>query len=154
MAKVSPFVVLLVLSILLTISPRASAQCCRGSPFSSRCRDGSLSTPCCGIKSCNFFCCNCSDGGCREGDFWDLEKEYRRFVNGNPFGGRRKRAIQIEGHYHDSNSDGFYDVKEAHQLLLSGACGNYTEKVGELAGEFARLDKNKDGKLSYDEING
>nr|CAH0110888.1 unnamed protein product [Daphnia galeata] len=29
------------------------------------CNDGTRGTPCCGVGSCNIFCCNC-DGGCRK----------------------------------------------------------------------------------------
>ncbi|CAL8132628.1 unnamed protein product [Orchesella dallaii] len=103
-----------------------------------RCGDGTEPTPCCGLRACNFFCCNCSDGGCRG-------KRWIRDVRG---------AQDTREHEHDVNKDGFYDKKEIHILLLSGGCGNYTEKKGKWEIEFHRLDENKDGKLSYEEING
>ncbi|CAL8143437.1 unnamed protein product [Orchesella dallaii] len=102
------------------------------------CHDNTWPTPCCAYKACNFFCCNCSDGGCRRG------KRSIRDVN----------DVQQEEHAHDKNKDGFYEKYEVHNLVLSGSCGNYSEKVGEWETEFHRMDKDKDGKLSYEEING
>ncbi|CAL8132630.1 unnamed protein product [Orchesella dallaii] len=122
-------------------------QCCRTSPrvdfvSGSRwrtggCADGTDGTPCCGHRSCNIFCCNCSDGGCRG-------RRWARDLN----------ARHLEEHEHDKNKDGFYDKKEVHSLILSGTCGNSTEKAGIWEAEFHRMDKDKDGKLSYEEING
>ncbi|CAL8128821.1 unnamed protein product [Orchesella dallaii] len=126
---------------------RVCGQCCGGTGasysnyyYSSRkvCGDGTDPTPCCGYKSCNIFCCNCSDGGCRRG------RRSARDVN----------AVQQGEHVHDKNKDGFYEKHEVHNRLLSGACGNYSEKVGKWETEFERMDKDKDGKLSYEEING
>ncbi|CAL8132626.1 unnamed protein product [Orchesella dallaii] len=123
------------LSIILS-KHQASAQCCSGVFFrfglTHTRPDNTSPTPCCGHGRCNFFCCSC-DGGCR--------------------GKRWIRDVSQE-HLHDTNQDGFYDIVEAHNRLLSGACGNYTEKVGQLAAEFDKMDKDKDGKLSYEEING
>ncbi|CAL8132644.1 unnamed protein product [Orchesella dallaii] len=92
----------------------------------------------CGYNPCNFFCCNCSDGGCRG-------KRWIRDVGG---------PQHSEEHEHDVNQDGFYDMEEVHNRILSGGCGNYSEKAGTWKAEFQRMDKDKDGKLSYEEING
>ncbi|CAL8132602.1 unnamed protein product [Orchesella dallaii] len=118
-----------------------AGQCCNSvyHIWSRRhlCGDNTRPTPCCGYRSCNIFCCNCSDGGCRG----------RRWV-------RDVNTVQQEEHEHDKNKDGFYEKHEIHNLLLSGTCGNYSEKVGKWETEFQRMDKDKDGKLSYEEING
>ncbi|KAH8398430.1 hypothetical protein KR215_001934, partial [Drosophila sulfurigaster] len=40
------------------------------------CRDLSANSPCCGVGSCDVFCCNC-DGGCLQGDIAEqLDKLY------------------------------------------------------------------------------
>ncbi|CAL8132646.1 unnamed protein product [Orchesella dallaii] len=120
---------------------QVAGQCCRSTRVNrfggGICADGTRSTPCCGHRSCNIFCCNCSDGGCRG-------RRWARDVAGG----------HVEEHEHDKNKDGFYDKHEVHNLILSGTCGNYTEKVGKWEIEFRRMDKDKDGKLSYEEING
>lgn len=42
---------------------RALADCCdQAGGISGECADGTDATPCCGVGSCNLFCCNC-DGG-------------------------------------------------------------------------------------------
>jgi len=82
------------------------------------------------------FCCNCA-GGCRKAP--DFSKKHKRWE-------------PEEEHSFDKNNDGFYDIEEAHERLRSGSCGNYTEKIARFAGEFDRMDKNKDGMLSYEEI--
>ncbi|CAL8141063.1 unnamed protein product [Orchesella dallaii] len=140
-----------VLFLFVAIS-KISSQCCRINLLTNLCQDGVKGTPCCGVKSCNIFCCNCSDEGCRVGDhsvwrhYWNKAVSYVR-------GNRSLRSIQGDDE-HDKNKDGFYDFTEAYNLLLSGTCGNYTDNVARFPKEFKRMDKNHDGKLSYDEING
>ncbi|CAL8141057.1 unnamed protein product [Orchesella dallaii] len=133
---------LLIVSITLVIisESQVESQCCHASFGRRRCADGKRGTPCCGKESCNIFCCNC--GSCRSG-------KSKRDVEDNIVSQTGDRE-----HLHDLNKDGFYDLLEARQLLRSGACGNYSEKVGKFPSEFDRMDKDKDGKLSYEEING
>ncbi|CAL8132634.1 unnamed protein product [Orchesella dallaii] len=142
-------IILCAIVSLLISEHRVSGQCCRSSiRFQLRgtgvqvgkglCGDNTSPTPCCGYRPCNIFCCNCSDGGCR--------RSGRRR-------GRDVNAVQQGEHEHDKNKDGFYEKHEVHNLLLSGSCGNYSEKVGKWETEFQRMDKDKDGKLSYEEIN-
>jgi len=77
------------------------------------------------------------------------------FYPDNPIRGRRSAQLEVEReHFHDENQDGFYNIEEAHELIRSGDCGNYEDKTGKFAAEFDRMDKNKDRKLSYEEING
>ncbi|CAL8123075.1 unnamed protein product [Orchesella dallaii] len=99
------------------------------------CGDGSGGTPCCGRSPCNFWCCNC--GRCH---------------------GRRKRdvsgVLEPTGFQRmDKDGNGHVDKEEAHLHLLSGGCGNYTEKVVDFEHNFKKYDKDGDGKLSYAEIN-
>ncbi|CAL8128824.1 unnamed protein product [Orchesella dallaii] len=158
MGKFSSSLVLIILCTIVSLfisENRVSGQCCGSTTIgggkppasysnyyhssSSRqvCGDGTDPSPCCGYHACNIFCCNCSDGGCRG-------RRSARDVN----------AVQHVEHEHDKNKDGFYEKHEVHNRLLSGACGNYSEKVGKWETEFERMDKDKDGKLSYEEING
>ncbi|CAL8132638.1 unnamed protein product [Orchesella dallaii] len=139
----SPFGLIILCGIVsLFISENmVSGRCCRrtlqrhGRP--SLCHDQSWPTPCCGVNTCNIFCCNCGDSGCRG-------KRWARDLN----------TQDLEEHEHDENKDGFYDKKEIQSLILSGPCGNSTENSGKWESEFHRMDKDKDGKLSYEEING
>ncbi|ODM91731.1 hypothetical protein Ocin01_14949 [Orchesella cincta] len=159
---------LVALGILLSviISENQVAGDCCNSDDDSRCRDHTAATPCCGYGKCNMFCCNCRCRGRRseaaEDDEYYGDRRRRQSRGPSevdyviPAYNRRKRdaPVEIEQHKHDANKDGFYDILEAHRLLESGSCGNYTEKIGQFAGEFYRMDKDKDGKLSYEEING
>ncbi|CAL8132632.1 unnamed protein product [Orchesella dallaii] len=132
-------IILCALVSLFVSENRVSGQCCRSTGVKwgrGVCGDDTRPSPCCGRRACNFFCCNCSDGGCRG-------RRWARDVN----------AVQQGEHEHDKNKDGFYEKHEVHNLLLSGSCGNYSEKVGKWETEFQRMDKDKDGKLSYEEIN-
>ncbi|CAL8132640.1 unnamed protein product [Orchesella dallaii] len=140
MGLFSKSLVILLIGIIFTIivsGNQVSGQCCRSRGANilnpGSCRDGTRGTPCCGYSRCNFFCCDCGEGGCR---------------------GKRWARDAADTHKHDKNKDGFYDKIEIYNLIRSGTCGNYTEKVGTWEAEFRRMDKDKDGKLSYEEING
>ncbi|ODM91030.1 Calcium-dependent protein kinase 2 [Orchesella cincta] len=139
---------------------KVASQCCRINLFTNFCRDGAKGTPCCGVRDCNIFCCNCSEGGCRDGDHTVFKHYWNKLVS-HVRGSRYARNIhdnslsrEQDEHEHDKNKDGFYDINEAHNILLSGSCGNYTEKVSHFAEKFNQMDKDNDGKLSYEEING
>ncbi|CAL8132636.1 unnamed protein product [Orchesella dallaii] len=144
MSKFSSPAGLIILCVIVSVfvsENRVSSQCCHSQHSRAHgrriCPDSTVPTPCCGYRSCNIFCCNCSDGGCRG----------RRWI-------RDVNTVQQGEHEHDKNKDGFYEKHEIHNLLLSGTCGNYSENVGKWETEFQRMDKDKDGKLSYEEING
>lgn len=68
MSKVFGF--LLISMILMCFYQEfVAADCCTTTlgyrqHFTSFCDDGKHGTPCCGVGSCNIFCCHC-DGGCR-----------------------------------------------------------------------------------------
>jgi len=58
------FVVVTVLAHMSARSSGSELECC-GSALGGVCDDFSQGTPCCGVGSCNVFCCDC-DGGCRK----------------------------------------------------------------------------------------
>merc|ERR1711953_484255 len=51
----------LMLAMALMID-KSESVCC---PMTGTCKDGTPSTPCCGYRSCDWFCCACG-GGCRK----------------------------------------------------------------------------------------
>jgi len=150
MVKHSHPVALIFMGILASFihsENQVSGQCCKATICDGCtwgfCGDGTNPTPCCGYNGCNIFCCNCSDGGCRGKRSGGPERWIREVGTEHP-----------DEHAHDTNKDGFYDMEEVHNRLLSGSCGNYTEKMDKWKSEFERMDKDQDGKLSYEEING
>ncbi len=65
----------LYLMVLLSVSVPVDADCCRTHKLDQNdntiCADGSDGTPCCGVGSCNIFCCNCDDGCRQQPPEWD-----------------------------------------------------------------------------------
>lgn len=47
--------------ILSVVIETANGECCRRPKyFKTHCKDCASATPCCGLKSCNIFCCGCT----------------------------------------------------------------------------------------------
>lgn len=129
---VAIFVSLAVLCILE--DKQANAVCCDRSNAIGFCLDQEFVGPllCCGKGPCNIFCCNC-DNGCR------------------PIGPNRRIESTTMLAEFDLDNDGHFSRDEARTYVLSINGGNETMIV-DLEKNFVDLDKNGDGKLSFDEI--
>jgi len=132
--KVAVALTIIGLMTLVALVDQTYGACCGATGISRQCGDGTNGTPCCGYGKCNFFCCKCQ---CRHG---------------------RKRAAGPEAsdvgfEKMDKDGDGLVSLKEAHNHISSGACGNPLGKLASINNTFASFDRNTDGFLSQSEIN-
>ncbi|XP_051858085.1 protein Diedel-like [Drosophila albomicans] len=73
------------------------------------CRDLSANSPCCGVGSCDVFCCNC-DRGCLQGDIAEqLDKLY----------GKNITLVKPKPKKSTKSSDDLSDDLNESQLLLN-----------------------------------
>ncbi|XP_051858088.1 uncharacterized protein LOC117565545 isoform X3 [Drosophila albomicans] len=92
--------VLFQLVILLSMQPReASGECCPG--IGIWCLDLTVKTPCCGLKPCNIFCCDC--GKCRRG-----------ILSRNSHGEHSQRSSGRHDHHHTHSRDHHHKHKGKH----------------------------------------
>lgn len=130
-------------AILAYVASFANGQCCGksiahgafdlflGNSAPGQCQDGTWGTPCCGVGSCNLWCCGCRRG-CR---------------------GRRKRDVDSDGfQLIDENKDGKVSLQEAIEGAVSGMSRRFSSKGINVKREFRKLDTNRDGFLDKDEI--
>lgn len=134
--------ILAILFIVVLETPQVLSACCNAGSGGS-CADGTTSTPCCGFRSCNIFCCACK-GGCRTAP--ELPRLQRSLDMG----------AQEAGHFErfDINGDEHLDVHESYNMFVSGGCGgNFTGTVFDFKPIFSKFDKDGNGKISWTEVN-
>jgi hypothetical protein len=125
-------ILLLLIVVVAQLPSAVDSVCCTTEP-SGWCADGyNPPFPCCGVGSCNVFCCNC-DGGCRK------KKSGRsRYGQAGVFGEMAAYRTM------DTNGDGGVDQEEAFAYLGHLYSGNNFS--------FYNYDTNGDGFLSLTEI--
>ncbi|CAG7734546.1 unnamed protein product [Allacma fusca] len=129
-----PGLILVAASILLALHVNQVASECCELAWKEECDDYEMGTPCCGVGSCNMFCCNC-EGGCRT---WDPNKMYKRQATStDPYD--KHRSLDINGDGDVDEADATYYVRQSRQ----------TEGF-----EFSAYDKDGNGVLSPEEIDG
>lgn len=149
------FMLVMVCGLSLVVE-ETQADCCSavvgyGMLGSGMCRDCFRATPCCGIGTCNAFCCGCA-GGCRQGDclFDDYLYDGSWGMGKRDTDGVEHREAKAIFNQLDSNGDGKVVEQEADAYFLN--LYNWTITDVKTVYDFGSLDKNGDHLLSLDEI--
>ncbi|XP_054161963.1 uncharacterized protein LOC128959948 [Oppia nitens] len=134
-------------------------KCKEDSKSVERCWDCTEASYYCGVGKCNVVGCNC-DGGCRKGDStmwcWNVvsgctkKHLYQQLLISSAPGSNRQLDAQYVFNSIDTDGNGKVTVDELNAYVAV----KQTADGRNVAEEFNRMDKNMDGFLTVDEIDG
>ncbi len=128
--------------LIVALENQQVLSACCNALSSGNCNDNTVSTPCCGIGSCNIFCCACKNG-CR------MAPPLRQFQRSVELGAQETDQFER----FDVNKDGHHDIYESYNMFgRSGCGGNFTGTVNDYKLIFNEFDKDGNGKLNWSEI--